>query len=460
MKKIIFIILLLSFCLDVFADENLVWPNGHWTGRGHHTQGDVDLWGCNLQRCFYKISIKPVGSKYSYSGHDGEFVRSKLEMAPKYPDDLRYQSIDIRFKLDQAKKLVHFQSLGCKSKCTDFPQSAEEYDLEYVGPATVQLPSFDCAKTRTKYESWACQFESIARDDKDLNFEFSEYLNLAREESNKSKIKDSQSSWFKDFSRLCETGDRRICEKKLHQRVLALRQEKASLDSCQHPSTYFQSILCEKDALGLKLQKWNDLMVDIENKEKKGIFLYSKAGFYRNKFNSQTCKKESLEEVRSCLLRDLEKLEAVLAKAKISEDDWGWLQTWDGKQSNDLGESDINFIKKMMLTKMIKPITDRLSGPPNDIDMKDQRYITITGCMAHACTHEALIWIDIKEKVVISAYGESINQWARCEAEESKVHVGSAQFKSTDLKSAVEFQKVFDVWSKNHCKGDHPIFSD
>ncbi len=44
-----------------------------------------------------------------------------------------------------------------------------------------------------------------------------------------------------------------------------------------------------------------------------------------------------------------------------------------------------------------------IGGPPEEVTLSDNRYMTLAGCRHHSCPEKAWIWIDLQENLVVGA---------------------------------------------------------
>lgn len=141
---------------------------------------------------------------------------------------------------------------------------------------------------------------------------------------------------------------------------------------------------------------------------------------YKTTSNKQELKAKQVEwlkqrdacETSKCMAEKYQSRIAALVKTRA---DFSWLKEYAGKTTNSLA-----WDKRFgTLIESISPITKQdfgldeknlagtlrgaLGGPPDDVSISENRYITFSACQFHFCPEKGFVWIDLLESTAVAA---------------------------------------------------------
>ncbi len=148
------------------------------------------------------------------------------------------------------------------------------------------------------------------------------------------------------------------------------------------------------------------------------------AGAYRKAYNAASeekqLKAEQIEwlkerdacETSECIWRKYESRIDVLDKIKP---DFSWLKEYAGQTTNALAwdKRFSRFIKSISpITKqdfglgeqnLAGVLSDTLGGPPDNVTLGDNRYLTFSACVPRFCLEKGWVWVDLLELTAVAA---------------------------------------------------------
>jgi hypothetical protein len=82
-----------------------------------------------------------------------------------------------------------------------------------------------------------------------------------------------------------------------------------------------------------------------------------------------------------------------------------WTLTYDGRSTNDiiLDHRMRSLIDTRVPAKLSAELVQALGGPPGPVVVKDQRYVTMSACVAHACPAKGFFWMDTRTGIGLGA---------------------------------------------------------
>ena len=95
-------------------------------------------------------------------------------------------------------------------------------------------------------------------------------------------------------------------------------------------------------------------------------------------------------------------LVAGFAAAAVNSD---WLLAYKDKSTNDViwDKRTRGLINAVVPASLTNAVLDGLGGPPDPVLIDEDRFVTISACVAHYCLDKAFVWIDVKDNAGVAA---------------------------------------------------------
>lgn len=83
-----------------------------------------------------------------------------------------------------------------------------------------------------------------------------------------------------------------------------------------------------------------------------------------------------------------------------------WVLSYAGKSTNAFiwDKRAHELIKSSVPAKVAGDLLDALGGPPDPVQVLDQRYVSVSACVPHACMVKGFFWIDSQSGAGLGAY--------------------------------------------------------
>lgn len=94
-------------------------------------------------------------------------------------------------------------------------------------------------------------------------------------------------------------------------------------------------------------------------------------------------------------------------------------------------------------------------GPPNDREIKNNRYVTLSACRAHSCEEKGLLWIDTKRNAAVFAIN---NNPVNIDQGECALITGSKMFGPDAIPD--QFWTALDLWEAASSEMSCIVFID
>ena len=91
--------------------------------------------------------------------------------------------------------------------------------------------------------------------------------------------------------------------------------------------------------------------------------------------------------------------------ALASDNKNAWVLSYKGKSTNAFiwDKRAHGLIRASVPTQLAKDVMDGLSGPPDPVRVVENRYVSVSACVAHACMMKGFFWIDVQSGAALGA---------------------------------------------------------